>query len=99
MCELRPLHDAGLCRDCQHGPTCTFPRDPAQPVRSCDEFSGLGPARGRNDRLRMRKQTTFQANVALATPYLKGLCLQCSCRPTCTFPKPLGGVWHCDELA
>jgi NADH-quinone oxidoreductase subunit E len=27
----------------------------------------------------------------------KGLCLNCANRETCTFPKPEGGVWHCDE--
>jgi len=26
-----------------------------------------------------------------------GLCKSCANRETCTFPKPEGGVWHCEE--
>jgi hypothetical protein len=33
------------------------------------------------------------------TTELKGLCVQCARRDSCTYPKPAGGVWHCDELA
>jgi hypothetical protein len=28
---------------------------------------------------------------------LKGLCVNCDNRHTCTFPKPEEGVWHCEE--
>jgi hypothetical protein len=27
----------------------------------------------------------------------KGLCVNCANRHTCLFPKPEGGVWHCEE--
>ena len=27
----------------------------------------------------------------------KGLCGNCEDRRSCTFPKPEGGVWHCEE--
>lgn len=27
----------------------------------------------------------------------KGLCVNCANRQTCLFPKPEGGVWHCEE--
>ena len=91
---------AGLCRTCVRAPECTFPRDPGRPVRSCDEFEGADaprserippmvvasvfPSDGEPDRGRME---------------LKGLCVQCARRRTCAYPKPAGGVWHCDELA
>jgi (2Fe-2S) ferredoxin/predicted RNA-binding Zn-ribbon protein involved in translation (DUF1610 family) len=29
----------------------------------------------------------------------RGLCLNCAKREFCTFPKPEGGVWHCDEYS
>jgi hypothetical protein len=29
---------------------------------------------------------------------LKGLCRTCVHAATCSFPKPPGGVWQCDEL-
>jgi hypothetical protein len=27
----------------------------------------------------------------------KGLCRDCKERLTCTVPKPVGGIWHCEE--
>jgi hypothetical protein len=27
----------------------------------------------------------------------KGLCMNCANRDTCLYPKPEGGVWHCEE--
>lgn len=27
----------------------------------------------------------------------KGLCVNCAYRETCLYPKPEGGVWHCEE--
>jgi hypothetical protein len=27
----------------------------------------------------------------------RGLCINCDVRNTCTFPKPEGGVWFCEE--
>jgi hypothetical protein len=26
-----------------------------------------------------------------------GLCRNCENRRTCAFPKPEGGIWHCEE--
>ncbi len=26
-----------------------------------------------------------------------GLCVNCEHRRTCTYPKPEGGVWHCED--
>jgi hypothetical protein len=28
---------------------------------------------------------------------LRGLCINCDLRRDCTYPKPPGGVWNCDE--
>ncbi|MHC4942009.1 MAG: hypothetical protein ACYTG7_03225 [Planctomycetota bacterium] len=27
----------------------------------------------------------------------KGLCMNCAHREICLYPKPEGGVWHCEE--
>lgn len=89
----------GLCRTCVKAPECTFPRDPGRPVRSCDEFEGAdGP---RSERLpRSVAPAIFPTGGARAKggAELKGLCLQCARRETCAYPRPAGGVWHCDEL-
>jgi hypothetical protein len=28
---------------------------------------------------------------------LKGLCINCENRHTCVLPRPVEGVWHCEE--
>ncbi len=88
----------GLCRFCKFAETCTFPRDPARPVRHCDEFCPVEgtPAR----RAPSRSSRTCDDLAALgrtecAEP--QGLCANCVHREYCTFPKPPGGVWHCTE--
>lgn len=91
---------AGLCRTCVKVTECTFPRDPARPVRSCDEFDGVDAPRF--DHLpSVVASSIFPLKCApdSGTTELKGLCVQCVRRYTCTYPKPAGGVWHCDELA
>jgi hypothetical protein len=91
---------AGLCRTCISAPECTFPRDPSRPVRSCDEFEGADAPR--SDHIpRMVAASIFPPGDAFdkGTTEMKGLCVQCARRHTCTYPKPVGGVWHCDELA
>jgi hypothetical protein len=91
----------GLCRGCLKAEKCTFPRDSSRPIRFCDEFEGyetdrLWPpapvAPSLTAALPFARRTEFEDSVP------KGLCRHCAHRPTCTYPKPEGGVWHCDEL-
>lgn len=91
----------GLCGDCVQSETCTFPRDPAHPVRACEEFEGTDLSAG------ARRPVVVAAPIfpAERDPMLpapgevKGLCRQCARRLTCSYPKPPEGVWQCDELA
>ncbi len=91
---------AGLCRTCIKAVECTFPRDPIRPVRSCDEFDG-GDTPRFVDFAPAVAPTIFPLSGAPdnGTGEMKGLCVQCARRHTCAYPKPAGGVWHCDELA
>lgn len=85
----------GLCRDCVNDPTCTFPRAPSRPIWSCDEFKPSTPVSGPD-----QPAASGTAGTKRAEPEeLKGLCRHCLRRLTCQFPKPPGGVWHCEELA
>jgi len=90
----------GICSCCRHSTTCTFLKNPGQPVLQCEEFEGF----------ELRHSETIFRTVSLTTdPKLmssaeekdlgkyKGLCGICEDRKTCTFPKPEGGVWHCEE--
>jgi hypothetical protein len=98
---IRPIPvGAGLCRTCVKAPECTFPRDPRRPVRSCDEFEGAdGPRSERVPRIVAPSIFPVRGACEGGTAELKGLCVQCARRHTCAYPKPAGGVWHCDELA
>ena len=48
---------------------------------------------GKNTRSSPPKQADLKENSA----QYKGLCQTCEYRETCTYPKPEGGVWHCEE--
>ena len=91
---------SGLCRTCVKAPECTFPRDPGRPVRSCDEFEGAGAPRSeRAPRMVVASVFPMDGAPDRGATELKGLCVQCARRNSCAYPKPAGGVWHCDELA
>jgi hypothetical protein len=92
--DMPPI--AGLCRTCSRADTCTFPRDPSRPVWSCDEFEGGEDTPSRSVTPAFSSVVQRKAEEVMG---LKGLCRQCAHRFTCVYPKPLGGVWHCDELA
>lgn len=86
----------GLCSTCKKAPMCTYPRDKDRSVLQCDEFEGY--------EYTPEKEMTFAASFMPKRSSLdkdlgkyKGLCKLCEKRETCTYPKPEGGVWHCDE--
>ncbi len=87
----------GLCVGCQNGPDCTFPREPGRPVWQCEEFTD-----GPRDPHRTSLEGTAPARTGLtadegAGETWAGLCRNCDNRKACSFPRPDGGVWHCDE--
>jgi hypothetical protein len=92
----------GLCMTCVHSSTCAFLQREGQPVLSCEEFddSEGRPTEiaGADDPLVPEPQAQV-ADVKHEPPAHTGLCATCDNRETCTFPKPEGGIWHCEEFA
>ena len=82
----------GLCSSCRSGSTCTYTKDCQYPVLQCEEFDGYAPAP-----VRAKVKKTAAALEEKDTGKYKGLCVNCEDRKTCRFPKPEGGVWHCEE--
>jgi len=85
----------GLCSTCKHAPTCAFPREPQRPAFFCEEFEiERAPATKRDG-----EANPFLASFVPAkeSAKLSGLCSDCEGRQTCVYPKPEGGVWHCEE--
>jgi len=87
----------GLCSTCKHAKACTYPRDPRRPVVQCDEFEGIREASEKAANANPGSVKMVHATRPQAERKYLGLCRICEKRETCTFPKPEGGVWHCEE--
>mgnify|MGYP001566844193 CR=1 FL=1 len=90
----------GLCSTCRNDPTCTYPRDAGRPVLQCQEFEGYVMTPPRTTGRDISPSTNLWVRSAAEEKYTgkyMGLCRSCENRGTCTFPKPEGGVWHCEE--
>jgi len=84
----------GLCWMCKGASTCTYRRDPLQPVWLCDQFEyGTSPVSISTPTYSRVEFTSEHKNP----PKYAGLCFNCENRETCTYPKPEGGVWRCEE--
>jgi hypothetical protein len=87
----------GLCSTCKHAPTCTFPGDVQRPAFYCEEFEiEIAPAT-KTSEASTSLLTTSSIVAAEDSAGLIGLCSDCESRQTCVFPKPEGGIWHCEE--
>jgi hypothetical protein len=62
---------------------------------TCDEFEGVVEVK----RPPAVQSPRFDDRFAVANrEWFPGLCMTCEKRDTCTFPKPEGGVFNCDEF-
>lgn len=98
---LRETEYSGLCMTCVHSSTCAFPRRKDQPVLSCEQFAEHGKDHVETAATVRPPPAEPQAQmieVKEEPSRYKGLCATCENRETCTFPKPEGGVWHCEEF-
>jgi hypothetical protein len=86
----------GLCSTCRHAPSCTFPRDPEKPAFYCEEFEIESAPSKKRAGVKAPQPTASFVGVK-ESARLIGLCSDCEGRQTCVFPKPEGGVWHCEE--
>jgi len=92
----------GLCVSCKNASNCTYLKDARQPIWQCAEFEGyppqVGPVKKTNkDNSQQSDIPAGSKNKEKESNHYLGLCKNCENRETCTFPKPEGGVWHCEE--
>ena len=85
--------DPGLCSTCIHADHCALRSNPYRAVYECEEFS-IGPAAKEPSRLRIVDPPGDRVEPVDG---LRGLCVNCEHRDSCTLPRPAGGVWHCEE--
>ena len=90
----------GLCSCCSLAPTCTYPRVSGRSILQCDEFDGI--TRPPEQVVKMKEKppaNRFSETVSdvQGRSNSTGLCAYCDGLKNCTYPKPEGGVWHCEE--
>ncbi|MFH1023828.1 MAG: hypothetical protein V1809_10640 [Planctomycetota bacterium] len=77
-----------LCLHCLRSGSCSLAAVGARPVSSCEEFESGG-----------RGRAAEGAGTGEAGTRPLGLCATCLRRTTCTFPRPEGGIWRCEDFA
>jgi hypothetical protein len=87
----------GLCVSCCKASHCTFLKDFEKPILQCDEFEGYPCKPNQNFGVKSMVREELTEQQAAHQAEMIGLCVNCRHRETCTFPRPAGGVWRCDE--
>lgn len=88
----------GICTSCINEAQCTYPKGNGSGVIQCDEFDAENCVSGYKVPKKIRAGQGSRIKPSVSTPSsLKGLCSNCENCQTCTYPKPEGGVWHCEE--
>jgi hypothetical protein len=85
---------AGLCATCKYDPDCIYEATPDGVILQCEQFeTGFPPEAPR----RTADPNGAMSSKAHAANGYPGLCSNCEHSPSCTYPKPEGGVWRCEE--
>ncbi len=98
--KIKSEAPSGICLCCRTVSTCTYTKDPRTPVLECEEFEGDEPARlpaAAKAVLRPHDPESGSGGRRKDPGGSRGLCDSCEGREACTFTKPEGGVWHCEE--
>ena len=86
----------GLCAACKHSPGCVYEVNSGRMIRECGQFEmGVRAPVDPGTRAEFRPLADNGNHFGK----FPGLCSNCDHRDTCVYPKPEGGVWHCDEYA
>jgi len=92
--------DQGLCSTCKNADKCSFSGNHRHPIFYCEEFEYKeffsGNKAEKNHPVSNEAFSDYNSKKIVVNN-LKGLCANCKNRETCTYPKPIGGVWHCNE--
>lgn len=91
----------GICSTCNYAPDCAHRlRNPGLAVWDCENYGdsvridGAEINGGLSEVVPLRPKSRRPEFDAIE---YKGLCENCENRDECTYPKPEGGVWHCEE--
>lgn len=90
------MMNKALCLSCMYQ-GCIYQKDSDRPVWQCEEYGGYKNPSEKNARKNNPSSAQKQISLNDDLERYKGLCVTCAYRETCTYPKPEGGVWHCEE--
>lgn len=88
---------SGLCSTCKHVSTCAFPADSRRPLLYCNEFEIEISTPSKLGLSSLSQSARSFIPQVEGSSTLIGLCSDCENSPTCVFPIPEGGRWHCEE--
>ncbi len=86
----------GICLSCIFHPECSLRRDKAAPVWFCESFECTEREPCKDEQVDLN-HCRKDVNPEICDTSLKGLCMNCENRASCSYPRPEGGVWHCSE--
>lgn len=90
----------GICTTCNYMKTCIYILKIDRPIHFCEEFDDImkcnSQPKTESSQCKTSSSKAESQNASNKT-YL-GLCSNCKFNRFCSFPKPEGGVWHCEEF-
>ena len=86
-----------ICFTCKNAMSCTFQRDPQKSVFDCEEFDTDTCPSVKNTVKDNSPATVLVDPEDEDSSKFIGLCSNCNNHKACVFPKPQGGIWHCEE--
>lgn len=87
---------AGLCSTCIHAQSCVYREARGGDAQYCELFE-VGNGSHPTPTVSLVTKVKSDAGAKPKQSTLRGLCVNCENRDTCTLPKAEGGVWHCEE--
>ena len=84
----------GICSNCRYAIECRHRQESTEVVFFCNEYELVD---SNNSKSPENNLPTVENSPEDFSSEVKGLCCNCENISTCTFPKPEGGVWHCEE--
>jgi hypothetical protein len=87
----KPAKRIGLCSTCNYADSCAYCADSRLPVLYCEEFDCSDTADSQNPMEATMGNGEDRPDIPL------GLCSNCVHLEVCTYPKPEGGIWFCEE--
>jgi hypothetical protein len=93
MLSIAEVRSVGLCSTCINRPDCVYRMSRGTDAQYCEMFDcGNGASLAQTVTLVTRVEPQVREQTSL-----KGLCVNCENRDSCTLPKAESGVWHCEE--